>query len=721
MRKTNGLPAGTMKFVKAPCGGGGMTINGDIASDGTMIAGGDEVGAWKKPAGSDLWVSVQRTTSLPSGSYGPSQPNNSGYADYPGAYTTLIRADDSNTMIMTWNGYVFRTTDGAATWTQLSGGPFKFLTNSGDVRALNRKGAHDPQGPAWMIGPQEGKVIYSTNGTTINTLTVAAGTNINSQAACHLVAVDPSSSVSGGVKQKWVYHVEGTGIYQSTTGPGGTYSLLSGSPANARSIWFDVSGNLWALQAGETTGGNIYKKTPAGTMAKISFPVNKEMAVIAVNPANTSDIVCVGATGGIFRSLDGGSTWFDSVNPYFRQFGTAIPWFNEDRNTLGPSVCDAKFHPTNGDVYMFTGIGPLRVRVAASPTPALTYFYEDAKGIEMLEAAQVCCPPGGDPIFVVHDFGLFIVTDPKSHKGTLHRFPKPSTTFNPGYGVDWAPEDPTFLVATCGGTSNGYSADKGRTWTEFPSHGLDGGGAGRVIPASKDVWVWFPSNNQRAQITLNRGVSWAYLTTSDIPNLPTTGTSGWGYSSLNPHHAFCTDKATGDIYAMNYRTDISGLGGTWKRSFSTGLWSKMGGWPGGVSAEAVAKLWAVPGQPGHFLFKGDNNTPLYRSTNNCQNWTAFTNTANVQAMGVGKAAPGQSYPAIYFYGQLSSVWGLYRSDDGGSTWTFICEYPLNEAAAYGSNIADMFGSLDTYGTLYIADGRQAGFIGTYDFSAKLAA
>jgi hypothetical protein len=90
------------------------------------------------------------------------------------------------------------------------------------------------------------KLIYCTDGATLNIIKLPAPVLNGSFPAPIIVACDPSSSVVGGIKQKWAYALHGTGIFESSSGPGGPYSLLSGSPTKPQSMSYDASGNLWA-------------------------------------------------------------------------------------------------------------------------------------------------------------------------------------------------------------------------------------------------------------------------------------------------------------------------------------------------------------------------------------------------------------------------------------------------------------------------------------------
>ena len=65
-------------------------------------------------------------------------------------------------------------------------------------------------------------------------------------------------------------------------------------------------------------------------------------------------------------------------------------------------------------------------------------------------------------------------------------------------------------------------------------------------------------------------------------------------------------------------------------------------------------------------------------------------------VGLGKSAPGQSYPAIFIAGSANSTTGSFRSDDGGDTWTTI-----SDAQHQYGPVGPIVGDRNVYGRCYI--------------------
>ena len=68
------------------------------------------------------------------------------------------------------------------------------------------------------------------------------------------------------------------------------------------------------------------------------------------------------------------------------------------------------------------------------------------------------------------------------------------------------------------------------------------------------------------------------------------------------------------------------------------------------------------------------------------------------AVGFGKSAPGQTYPAVYVWGRYKGVWGIFRSDDAGASWLRIND----DAHQYGGGMGgQVIGDPRQFGLVYI--------------------
>ena len=68
------------------------------------------------------------------------------------------------------------------------------------------------------------------------------------------------------------------------------------------------------------------------------------------------------------------------------------------------------------------------------------------------------------------------------------------------------------------------------------------------------------------------------------------------------------------------------------------------------------------------------------------------------AVALGKPAPGSSYSAaVYVVGTINGVWGVYRSDDAGASWTRI-----NSDATRFGGIGMIAADQNVYGRVYVS-------------------
>jgi transposase len=83
---------------------------------------------------------------------------------------------------------------------------------------------------------------------------------------------------------------------------------------------------------------------------------------------------------------------------------------------------------------------------------------------------------------------------------------------------------------------------------------------------------------------------------------------------------------------------------------------------------------AVPSHEGDIWIAGGstgNAYGLWHSTDHGSTFTKLSNVTSADSIGFGMGAPGQSYMALYMLGIVGGVHGVFRSDDGGSSWIQI--------------------------------------------------
>jgi hypothetical protein len=114
-----------------------------------------------------------------------------------------------------------------------------------------------------------------------------------------------------------------------------------------------------------------------------------------------------------------------------------------------------------------------------------------------------------------------------------------------------------------------------------------------------------------------------------------------------------------------------------------------------------ARLKSVPGHAGHLFFTAGPQgaagahhpapTALYRSKDGGVTWTALPDVAEPIAIDLGAPAPGATYPTMYVVGWVRNEYGVWRSvnsDQSRPSWTKVADYPLGSMDFVTNLIAD---------------------------------
>jgi xyloglucan-specific exo-beta-1,4-glucanase len=119
-----------------------------------------------------------------------------------------------------------------------------------------------------------------------------------------------------------------------------------------------------------------------------------------------------------------------------------------------------------------------------------------------------------------------------------------------------------------------------------------------------------------------------------------------------------------------------------------------------TNREQQNPLVAVPGEAGALWLKVGSD--LYRSRDAGESWTKANADLAVDLYGLGRAAPGAKWPAVYAIGRKDGVQAVWRSIDGGADWQRIND----ERHQWGLRFRVISGDPKTYGRVYIGtDGR----------------
>jgi hypothetical protein len=247
--------------------------------------------------------------------------------------------------------------------------------------------------------------------------------------------------------------------------------------------------------------------------------------------------------------------------------------------------------------------------------------------------------------------------------------------------IDVAWNDASYLVRlTQAAPYVQYSNDNGVNWAWMPSTGLSSSTGGNLaISADGTKIVYEQGGSAQVVYSTRSGSTWGNWTAPGS-NRPADGAK-----------LIADLSAAQTFYAYQNAT-------VWRSADGGANWTVM------TTAAPSGATWirAVPGNAGHLLM-ARGGSGLWRSTNGGASWTRVATAAVTSAneVGVGAAAPGQSYPAIFVGGTVSGQNGFFRSDDQGATWTMISDL----SHQYG-DVTVIQGDPRIYGRLYVgANGR----------------
>jgi hypothetical protein len=484
----------------------------------------------------------------------------------------------------------------------------------------------------------------------------------------------PVSTPTTGYISHMVRAADGMLYVPFSNGPGPSVS----GPAKL----YKFDGTHWTLLASNDNAG----------YGGLSVVGSGATARIALGVSNTWGFGQV-----VQLSDDGGGTW--------REIEQGMP--HTPAGGAGGWVDDIEIDPADHDhISHVTGGGIVETRNASSATPS---WSDAVAGLEETAALSIVTPPAGASYKLINnsgDVGTWVHTDL-----TTAPTRSPNRGWSNGYAADLAWSDPAYIVnegnVNSSGTAYGvWSGDSGATWSNFASlptgvQANHGSGASSIVVTSRNNVIWAPGFSVPSYTT-NNGVSWS------ATNLPTPAAPGWD----NGYHLVADRKNTDKVYAYDSGGAFWGPAGKVYVSTDGGHTFTLS--QGSVSAKLAPNGWGITSIVVNPNVEGDvwltDGEAVYHSTDSAASWTKVTGFASVPASGstgklqgataiaLGKAKSGSSYSAaVYVVGTMNGVWGIYRSDDAGATWT-----RFNDDAHQYGGIGVISADWNSYGRIYFS-------------------
>ena len=574
------------------------------------------------------------------------------------------------------NGAILSSTDMGRTWTTNAiGAP---MGGNVDGRSMGERLVVDPNLPSTLyFGSRNAGLWRSTDsaqtwtqvtafptcGTTNGC--IASGNNSSGTGyGLTFVLFDPSSGAPG-IPTPAIYvgvgMITGTALYRSTDA-GATWEAVAGQPAAGvmpHHAVLDGCGNLYlAYNNGSgpngVTAGAVWRYTTAsGAWTDVS-PTHGSFGFggLSADAAHPGTLLVTTidfwSPGEIYRTTNGGASWTSLVKSAQWDVAGAkwLYWHGTGLPAMG-WMGDVELDPFDPSHALFiTGQGLWSTDdVTMADSGAATHWTFDDSGLEETVVLDLASPPSGAPLLSgVGDIGGFKHDD-------LTVSPSNGMFDNPIFGnttsLDFAEGAPLIVArvgtsSSSGGQTGAYSTDGGATWTPFVTAPAGSSGSGSIaVSADGSTFVWAPKKGTPSY-SLDRGTNWAASV------------------GLTAGMLVASDRVNASKFYASGRSGIlvSIDGGktfpvpTPATTTSTGRPRPLFGIEG--------DLW-VPTTSGQLLHSQDSGVTF----------SAVAAVNGVTAVGFGMPVTPGGYPAVYLAASVNSVWGIYRSDDAGAIWQHI--------------------------------------------------
>ncbi|MES2352457.1 MAG: cellulose binding domain-containing protein, partial [Pseudomonadota bacterium] len=306
----------------------------------------------------------------------------------------------------------------------------------------------------------------------------------------------------------------------------------------------------------------------------------------------------------------------------------------------------------------------------------------DVKGMEESGVYALESLPGGPLVSVIGDFDGFIQADAGQY-GTRHM---PDMGSNTGLAV--APQANHVMARV--GSKLYISTNTGASWVQAAS--MNGSRGNVALSADGFVLLHSPENSSTTYRSTDFGANWTPVAGLAVNNARPVA------DPVNPGKFYVYDRPTGNLM-------ISTDGGV---SFS--LQKQLGPW-------GNTFVRATPGREGDLWACLEWNG-LNHSTDSGVTFTQVPGINSCSTMGLGKEAPGASYPTLYMWGTVGATRGMLRSIDQGASWVRVNDDAHQYGGAQGNLVV---GDMNTYGTVYMSTNGRGVAYGKIDPNGDVVA
>lgn len=396
----------------------------------------------------------------------------------------------------------------------------------------------------------------------------------------------------------------------------------------------------------------------------------------------------------IYRTTNGGASWLAIGSSAAHDVGHASwLWWHSASLPAAGWMGDVEIDPFNPARALFiTGQGiwssdDVTARDPGAPPGGTIHWTFDDDGLEETVALDLVSPPSGASLLTgVGDIAGFRHDD-------LDASPPGGMFGNPIFGnttsLDFAEGAPA-IVARVGtssasnGAKGAYSTDGGTTWTPFASAPVGSTGSGSIaVSADGQTFLWAPQG-AAPSYSRDAGASWTKCCVGQSGPMPDGGTPGCAALSSNARVA--ADRVNPTKF---YASDRNGM---YLSTDGGASFARTG-------ATASGRPRPVFGTEGDLWMATSNG--LLRSQDSGATFARVQPIGGATAVGFGMPAPGQSFPTVYAAASVTGTWGIYRSDDAGTTWQRV-----DDVAHQFGYINCLAGDPRRYGRVYLGTGGR---------------
>jgi hypothetical protein len=235
-----------------------------------------------------------------------------------------------------------------------------------------------------------------------------------------------------------------------------------------------------------------------------------------------------------------------------------------------------------------------------------------------------------------------------------------------------------------------FSLDAGRTWKPTPATPKPGSHAGSIaVSADGNTWIWTPEGGT-AYVTRDKGATWtaAQGLPANLRVLADPMDARQFYALLLADRTLYRSSDGGARFTAQHFT----LPGSAPVFDPTSRGDIRGG---------QDRIYAAPGRTADLWLPAFDGLYHAQSSKGGVAFIRLPNVEEIHAFGFGKAAPHESYPALYLAGTIHGQPGIFRSTDEAKSWVRI-----NDDQHQWGLILLVSGDPRLYGRVYVgAHGR----------------